>query len=194
MRVATSTALFVALTVLAAGGALAQPTRGDWLVEPSPTNWNVVGASVPTAPTVTNGNDDPRCILQERWPESTEEEQVAAAGWRLFDAAQLGWGLRVVNGLTNYDGMCRPLGFQTFVFADGHFAGTISPEVMDSRTDGVGRVVNMRGPGNLSAQFSRYAPTDPLCCPSSSFFVEYSIERAGPLLVPQSSTRTTTNP
>ena len=113
------------------------------------------------------------------------------AGWRLFSAAQVGWGMRVAYGLVGYDGMCRPLQFQGFVFADGQFAGTISPQPMDSRTDGVGRVLDMHGPANLAAQFNRYAPTDALCCPSAAFFVEYTVDRSGsaPLLVPQSSMR-----
>jgi hypothetical protein len=38
----------------------------------------------------------------------------------------------------------------------------------------------------------RYAPTDPLCCPSSTFFMEYTVDRRGnaPVLVPIRSTRT----
>jgi LppP/LprE lipoprotein len=188
-------AAFILVALCVAFGAspgYAQPGPGDWLATSPPTNWNTAGAPIPAAPTVTGGNDDPRCILDERWPESREDEQVAAAGWRLFGAAEVGWGLRVVQGLTNYDGMCRPLGFQAFVFAEGQFAGTISPQVMDSRTDGVGRVMNMRGPGNLSAQFSRYTLSDPLCCPSSSYFVEYVVARDTPLLVPLTSTRINT--
>jgi hypothetical protein len=121
-----------------------------------------------------------------------EEDQVVAAGWRLFNAARVGWGLWVVDGLVDYDGMCRPNQFQGFVFADGQFAGTTSPAPMDSRTDGTGRVLDIHG-GTLSGQFVRYTATDPLCCPSSVFFVEYTVDRSGPapLLVPKSSTRTT---
>jgi LppP/LprE lipoprotein len=166
----------------------AQPGPGDWLASPQPQNWNARGGPLPVAPP-PSGFSDSRCVDQERWPESAEEEQVVAAGWRLFNAARVGWGLRVVDGLVDYDGMCRPLGFQVFVFADGQFAGTISPEPMDSRTDGVGRVLNV-GRDNVGAQFQRYTPSDPLCCPSSTFLVEYAVDRGGPLLVPLSSSRT----
>jgi hypothetical protein len=170
--------------------AAQSPGPGAWLESAAPVNWNVPGAAFPLAP-AQSFNVDPRCGMQERNSESVEEDQVVAAGWRLFNAAQVGWGMRLVNGLVGYDGMCRPLQFQDFVFADGQFAGTISPTPMDSRTDGVGRVLDMRGPGILSAQFVRYAATDPLCCPSSSFAVDFEVDRGdgGPLLVPVTSRR-----
>jgi len=60
---------------------------------------------------------------------------LIAAGWHLFSAAQVGWGIRLVDGLVGYDGMCRPNQFQGFVFADGQFVGTISPAPMNSRTE-----------------------------------------------------------
>jgi hypothetical protein len=78
--------------------------------------------------------------------------------------------------------------FQVFVFADGAFAGTISPTPMDSRTDGTGHIVGLFGRDFLSGQFQRYTPTDPLCCPSSTFAVKYSIGD-DQVLVPVSATR-----
>jgi hypothetical protein len=165
---------------------------GDWLEQAAPDNWNQPGMAVPAAPQPYAGNLDPRCAQQERASESPEEDQVVAQGWRLFNVAEVGWHLRLVDGLVGYDGMCRPLQFQGFVFADGQFAGTISPQPMDSRTDGVGRILDIRGPDNLTGQFVRYAPSDPLCCPSSTFMVHFMVDRSGgaPLLVPLSSVRT----
>jgi hypothetical protein len=168
-----------------------QPGPGAWLETSPPANWNTPGADVPTAPPPL-GNPDPRCGIQERPPESPEEEQVVGVGWRVFNAARVGWGLRLVDGLVGYDGMCRPLQFQGFVFADGQFAGTISPTPMDSRTDSVGRILDVRGPAQLAGQFVRYTATDALCCPSSTFAVEYTVDRNGdaPVLLPLRSTRT----
>jgi hypothetical protein len=165
---------------------------GDWLEQAAPDNWNQPGMAVPAAPQPYAADFDPRCGEQERASESPEEDQVVAQGWRLFNAAEVGWGLRLVDGLVSYDGMCRPLQFQGFVFADGQFAGTIAPQPMDSRTDGVGRILDVRGPGNLTGQFQRYAPTDPLCCPSKTFMVHYMVDRSGsaPVLVPLTSMRT----
>jgi len=84
--------------------------------------------------------------------------------------------------------MCRPLGFNEFVFVDGNFAGTISPDLMDSRADGVGDVRAFAVKDSIAAEFQRYAPTDPLCCPSSTQTVFYGVTRspAGPVLVAQS--------
>ena len=61
--------------------------------------------------------------------------------------------------------MCRPLGYNGFVFVDGAFAGTISPEPMDPRTTGAGSITGLQN-GRINARYVRYAATDPLCCPS----------------------------
>ena len=176
------------LAVLVAAQA---PGPGAWLETSPPANWNLSGAALPVA-SAARFETDPRCGAQERPAESPEEDAVVAAGWHLFNGALVGWGVRVVYGLVTYDGMCRPLEFHGFVFADGQFAGTISPTALDSRTDGVGRVLDLHAPGRLTAQFVRYTATDPLCCPSATFFVEYEVDRSGdaPVLVPLSSTRT----
>ncbi len=187
-RLAVACALLIVLSFLEPS---TDPGPGAWLETSPPANWNTPGADVPSAP-APYVSPDPRCGAQERPSESPEEDQVVAAGWHVFNAAQVGWHVRLVDGLVGYDGMCRPNQFQGFVFADGQFAGTISPAPMDSRTDGVGRILDMRGPANLSGQFVRYAASDPLCCPSATFFVEYAVDKSGsaPVLVALRSTRT----
>ncbi|HEV7664966.1 MAG TPA: LppP/LprE family lipoprotein [Chloroflexota bacterium] len=181
----------IALLAWSTTAAFAQSDGpGAWLEVSPPANWNVPGASVPVAPPEIS-NTESRCRTQERPPESPEEDQLVGAGWHLFNAARVGWGIRLVDALVDYDGMCRPNQFNGFLFADGQFAGVISPTPMDSRTDGVGRVIDVRGPDTLNAQFVRYTATDPLCCPSSSFAVDYRVDRnadGGPLLVPFRST------
>jgi hypothetical protein len=120
---------------------------------------------------------------------------VAGAGWTVAGDYRAGWGVQVVLGLALYDGMCRPLQYQEFVFVDGRFAGTISPTPMDSRTDGAGETeailsgIDPAAPGQIvGASFRRYTAADPLCCPSATSFVTYRVERVGdaPLLVPLS--------
>jgi hypothetical protein len=151
---------------------------GAWLDGPL-VQWNSPGMAIPAAP-VMNAPDFPGfppCGRDERPVETFEDEAVAAAGWRLFRTYEAGWGVTVIHALTGYDGMCRPMGYQVFVFANGHFAGTISPEPMNSRTDGAGGTVLLLAPGDaLSAAFQRYAESDPLCCPSRRSLVGYSIE------------------
>jgi hypothetical protein len=166
-------------------GAAAQGT--SWL-DGDMAPWNTAGMAVPHAPTI-EGNTDPRCAENERPAETPEDRQLTAEGWRLFRAYQRGWGISLISALSAYDGMCRPLGYQWFVFVDGTFAGTISPQPMDSRTDGAATDVVLYAPDNMNATYLRYAPDDPLCCASGSDSVQFTIEPSsgGAVLVPQSS-------
>jgi hypothetical protein len=150
-------------------------------------SWNTPGMAIPAAPPA-NAAPDPRCTERERPAETPEDEALVAEGWRLFLPYQRGWGVTLIAALSDYDGMCRPLGFQFFVFVDGVFAGTIAPEPMNSRFDGAADDVNLWFEDQLSAEFRRYAPDDPLCCPSGSVAVDYAIEQTpdGPVLNPVS--------
>jgi LppP/LprE lipoprotein len=147
--------------------------------------WNTPGMAIPTAPTI-DGNPDPRCVERERPAETAEDDALIAKGWRLFLPYQRGWGVTLISGLAAYDGMCRPLGYQSFVFVDGVFAGTVSPEPMNSRTTGAATDVNLRYADQLTSKYLRYAPDDPLCCASGSDSVNFSIEDTpdGPVLNP----------
>jgi hypothetical protein len=163
-----------------------------WLDPDSPAAWNQPGGAVPQAPRV-EGNGDPRCRESERPAETPEDHAVTARGWRLFHDYQAGWGLKVIWALASYDGMCRPWGYQVFVFTRGIFAGTLSPRPMDSRTDAslfsVQLLSRLAGADPLAATFERYAGTDPLCCPSRRTVVRYRVDRSqgSPLLVPVSA-------
>jgi len=171
-------------------------SRAAWLDAEAPSAFNQRGAAVPAAP-VVESNDDPRCRESERPAETHEDRLVMAKGWRLFHAYEAGWEIKVIWALSGYDGMCRPLGYQAFVFAKSAFAGTLSPTPMDSRTDAslfsvrlFGPVV---GPDPLVATFDRYAQSDPLCCPSRKTVVRYRVDRsqAVPLLLPVAASTST---
>lgn len=149
-------------TTLTTGVAQAD---GGWL-DATPQQWNNPGASVPAAP---QGDNLDRCAQQERQPTGAEESQVAAAGWRLesYWPMQQSGKVSVVVATASYDGMCRPWAFNAFVFSDQKFAGTLAPAPMNSREDGVLRGTPVVQPdGWITAEFTRYAPDDPLCCPS----------------------------
>lgn len=175
------------LVCLAVAGLALAPSvglaDGAWLNGPV-TQWNTAGQPLPQAP-LMQGPGNPQCGSQERPPELYEDAQVVSAGWKLFGSYQGGWGVVVVQGTADYDGMCRPVTYQAFVFSDGHFAGTISPMPMASRTDGAGRVVGLSAPGEIVASFARYTPSDALCCPSSSVGASYEVSHTpnGPVLV-----------
>jgi hypothetical protein len=165
----------------------AAQAEGGWLESRTPPRWNTPGMALPTAPQA--GEDDfgleSMCLARAaRWAETPQDQAVTDAGWSLYSAYHAGWGVMVVSGTSGYDGMCRPVGYQDFVFVDGTFAGTLSPELMTSRSTGAGTVLNLFS-DTLSARFVRYADTDALCCPSRpSVVVTYNIERApaGPVV------------
>jgi LppP/LprE lipoprotein len=163
---------------------------GSWLDQPL-SNWNQPGMDLPQATPVDPNTENPQCLGQGRPPETDADQALANAGWTLFSSYAAGWNTYVVRGLSGYDGMCRPLGFNVFVFVDGQFAGTIAPNAMDSRSDGVGDLRVFAAQNYLAAEFQRYAPTDPLCCPSGHASVVYGIQHTpnGPVLVPQTVTQ-----
>jgi len=185
---AAAVALLLALAV--AGAASAQTAA--WLDAP-PRGWNRAGASIPP-PLAASVANTTRCTVQERPASGAEESAVAAAGWRLtsyWPTVRAG-ELAVVLATAGYDGMCRPIGYQAFVFAGGRYAGTLTPEPMSSRTDGA-LATTAQGPSvtvdaaRIEARFVRYAQTDPLCCPSRGHTrVVYRVERgpAGPIATP----------
>jgi hypothetical protein len=158
--------------------AICLTTSAAWLDLAAPPAWNDPSAKIPRAPTST---PDPllatQCARQVRPAASAADRAVIAAGWKLMGASQRFGGTEVVGGQSAFDGMCRPLGYQFFVFAGGRLAGTISPEPMDSRTDGAAQIPQLVSAGELVAVFSRYAPSDPLCCPSRVTTVQYRLEK-----------------
>jgi len=87
------------------------------------------------------------------------------------------------------DGMCRPWDYQAFVFVKRRFAGTLSPTLMDSRTDGALSEVRLLSPTSIQVVFLRYVDADPLCCPSRLTTVRYRVEGRGkgPVVVPVSA-------
>lgn len=170
--------LVVAMVVLTAVALLPRTSHADgaWLDAPL-VQWNSPGADVPVAPPNVGLPGNPNCPTSGRPPETDEDAAVVGAGWTLFGTYQAGWGVKVIHGEAGYDGMCRPDPYQVFVFVDGVFAGTIAPSEMGARTDGSENQAVLQGSGDrLLANFSRYAPDDPLCCPSRISTVMYRID------------------
>ncbi len=187
---ATAGAVTLGMACLATG-AIAETTQdGTWLDEE--TNWNTPGAAIPMAPEQEYSNL-PECENSFRSPRLYEDALVEAAGWTLTGPAYIFGDTTLVMGMANADGMCRPFSYQAFVFVDGDFAGTLSPNLMDSRTDGSLYDVRLYNDGSIDAFFNRYAPDDALCCASAESRIFYNIEdtEEGPVLVPQLPADTT---
>lgn len=182
--------LLILVVLGLAPAAWGQPAGGSWLDQSTPTSWNVAGAAVPKAPRPQD-DDDPRCRQQARPPQLAEDRQVTQQGWQLVGAFQGGWNVVVVRAASAYDGMCRPFQFQAFVFVQGRFAGTLSPGLMDSRSDGALSQAFLYDGESLMAEYQRYAPADPLCCPSRTTSVRFAIDRTPASVRPVSASTST---
>jgi len=163
----------------------------SWLDDPKPVSWTTAGAAIPRAPHPT-GTFEPRCRALTRPPESQADKQLTEQGWDLIGAYQGGWGVRVLEGAASYDGMCRPLAYQEFVFVRGVFAGTLSPGAMDSRADGSLNRVTLQGDRRLVADYARYTRSDALCCPSRTTSVVFEIAPDQVLVRPLSTSTVST--
>jgi hypothetical protein len=164
------------------------PAQGrSWLDQSQPTNWNRPGAAIPEAPRVKIAAEDwQRCQGTLRPATLPLDRALTQAGWRLYGPVQLFGRTAIAHGLSSFDGMCRPMGYQDFVFVDGKFAGTLSPAPMDARTDGSSSRIFLYRATELTAQFSRYSDSDALCCPSRTTIVSYQIQnqKGLPVVVP----------
>ena len=118
-----------------------------------------------------------------------------AAGWSLIGKARVAGATTVLLAEASVDGMCRPWDYQGFVFVKRHFAGTLSPALMDSRADGALSEVRLLSPTDIEVSFLRYVDADPLCCPSRLSTVRYVIERRAtrPTVIPLSVQTTPTS-
>lgn len=167
------TFLTILFTILISASAIFAQT--SWLDRPLNT-WNQTNGIVPTAPRATGELPTiARCRDLVRNPDSISDRALTRVGWTLFGAAQVYGNVTVINGMASVDGMCRPMQYNTFVFVGNRFAGTLSPTVMDSRTDGSLELFYLNGLNNISADFARYTSSDALCCPSQSSSVTYTI-------------------
>ena len=166
----------------------AQRLPVGWLDQPL-TSWNKAGGPIPRPPAADESVAAvvTRCQLTPR-KSSGAEQSLGAAGWIPFwnfDQQLVRDDVEIVGGMRSADGMCRPVGYNLFVFVGSKFAGTLAPMPMTSRLDSSLGVVRMPLPA-LTADFARYSSTDALCCPSGHVTVRYRIDRtaAGPVVVP----------
>ncbi|HLH00379.1 MAG TPA: LppP/LprE family lipoprotein [Bryobacteraceae bacterium] len=160
----------VALIVL----AQAAPAQSvAWLDGPA-VQWNHPGGVLPMAPEVNWDEIPDICRSEPRTPQTAEEREVVQAGWLLIRSDRSA-DRAVVLAASDLDGMCRPNRYQGFVFVAGKYAGTLSPMLMGARTDGALGRVFFRGK-TIAAEFDRYRPQDPLCCPSRISEAVYDIQ------------------
>ena len=180
-----SIAALASFAALFASPATKQPPRGASWLAAGVANWNHSGAAVPKAPPGNAANRE-RCKDLLRPPSGVHDRAVTAQGWLIYGSLQRFGRTVVVTGASDLDGMCRPRGFQVFVFFERKFAGTLSPELMNARADGSQTRCSLTRERNISAEYARYSKDDPLCCPSGAATVPFEVEDRpdGPLVVP----------
>lgn len=169
--------------------AALQPTPSSWLDRPL-VSWNRPGVALPKAPAGERSREAlskecDRPLLRG----TAAERSVTDAGWvsfHHFDRQLLRDGVEILDGMASADGMCRPWKYNVFVFVDGRFAGTLAPELMNSREDGSVGAIRILDRDTISAEFERYTQKDALCCPSSRVTVRYKVNRSGaqPVVTP----------
>jgi hypothetical protein len=165
------------------------PPATSWLDRPL-SNWNRPGAALPNAPIARAARDRSIRTCDLKPAVSTAAERALdAAGWipfLNFDQQLVQGDIEIVDGMIGGDGMCRPIGYNIFVFIGGRFAGVLSPAAMNAQADSSAGAVRILGADSLSAEFVRYAANDAMCCPSSRVTVRYRIDRSGaaPVVVP----------
>ena len=153
----------------------------SWLDRPL-NNWNRSGAAIIQAPR-TAAPIDAMCRTTIRQPVSVADRALTRAGWSLFGPTQTYGPTTVIMAMASADGMCRPNEYNAFVFANDRFIGTLAPAPMGARSDGSLGRYNLQSSTELTAEFSRYAESDALCCPSQKSLVTYSLFRAGSAIV-----------
>lgn len=162
--------------------ALTVAAQGSWLDRPLAQNWNKGDGLVPQAPR-TLAPIDAKCREQIRPPDSLADRAVTRAGWSLFGASQSFGAVTVVNAMAGTDGMCRPTQYNTFVFANNRFVGTLAPEMMDSRTDGSLTDARLISANDIIAEYNRYRASDAMCCPSQKSTVNFGFAGGGRLVI-----------
>ncbi|MEP6923012.1 MAG: META domain-containing protein [Pyrinomonadaceae bacterium] len=162
--------------------------QSDWLDMKTLPNWNSRSRAILQTKKMRQ-SDLNRCRNFVRTASLPADQLLTRNGWTLVGPAQVFGRTTVVTVADSFDGMCRPLKFQTLVFVGNRVAGTLSPGPMDSRTDGSLTNVRLLSPTNLTAEYVRYRETDALCCPWKTEAVVFNIKPDGAnfLLTPENS-------
>jgi hypothetical protein len=170
--------VFAPLSIIFSASAQQAGTDNSWLDRPL-VNWNRQGKDFPQLPspskTAGESASVSRCREQVRQPASAAERAVVQKGWTLYGQVYSHGTTTVFTAMSGVDGMCRPLGYQAFVYSEGRYAGTLSPVPMDSRTDSSLTNIRLIGATRIAAEFARYGKSDPLCCPSKKSTVNYNL-------------------
>lgn len=156
---------------------------GAWLDRPL-VNWNTRSTELPPPVAAIDREElQTRCPNLLRQPNSHIERELVDAGWLLYGSLQSFGLTRVVTTLSSADSMCRPLGYQAFVYFGDSYAGTLSPDAMDSLTNGALTTIRLISASSISAEFARYKQDDSSCCPRRISYVTYEASSDEPRFI-----------
>ena len=183
MTMIQKTVIFTLIPVLASLVAVSARPKSmqaldSWL-DRSLVNWNRPGSSLPRAPAGERSELSGQCRHQVRQPATPEERAAVRLGWTLFGPSQSYGATSVFTAMAGIDGMCRPMGYQAFVYVGGRYAGTLSPAPMDSRSDASLTRIYLINSTSVAAEFARYTESDPFCCPSKTSSANYRVRTTG---------------
>ncbi len=177
--------LFVATVIFFSLG-LSVAAQSAWLdLKPLPS-WNERKRAILETKKISPA-ELKRCAVVVRQPALPQDFLLTKMGWTLVGAAHVFAKTTIITTAEAFDGMCRPLKFENYVFVGNRVAGTLSPGQMDSRTDGYLTDIKMPTEKSITAEFARYRESDALCCPYKIEAVTYKIKPDGAnfLLVPE---------
>jgi heat shock protein HslJ len=169
-------------------GVSASAQNALWLDQTPLPSWNERSRAAILQTKKIAADELKRCASVVRQPSLAADRLLARSGWTLVGPPQTMGRTSLITVAQSFDGMCRPLGFQKFVFVGSRLAGTLSPAPMDSRTDGALTSARMISENSISAEYARYRETDALCCPHKIEAVSFRLKPDGGgnfLLVPE---------
>jgi heat shock protein HslJ len=137
-------------------------------------NWNKQSTEFPLpAASIDREEIQTRCPNLIRQADSPSEYELMDAGWLLYGPLQSYGFTTVVTAMSGADSMCRPLGYQAFVYFGNSYAGTLSPAAMDPLTNGALTTIRLISANGILAEFARYREDDSPCCPTRMSYVTY---------------------
>jgi hypothetical protein len=127
---------------------------------------------------------NPKCDPTNRGPLTEAERFLANAGWMFKPQVSTSSRnprrtIEIVRGFRQFDGECRALQEQAFVFVNDRLIGILSPNLMHSRSDGGLMEATVSESGEIRARFARYSQTDALAASSRESLAVYSVTPQG---------------
>lgn len=152
--------------------------QSQWLDQQPLPNWNSRSRTILRTEKMSAATVG-QCRSQVRQPTLPQDLLLTRNNWTLVGPAYVYGRTAVITVAEGFDGMCRPLKFDTLVFVGDRLAGKLSPGQMDSRTDGYLTTVRLTSETTVTSEYARYKADDPLCCPHKIEAVTWAIKPDG---------------